>query len=70
MDNLLKALAIFASYTDAPRPLACGQNILLVYVDPVFVSNEDKATLEALGFDVCHDEGLFYSYYYGSTGRD
>ena len=65
MKDLIKALKIFVKYApDEKYPTWCENDILHVCVDPYTVSEEDKATLEVLGFYA--DDEDFYSYKYGS----
>jgi len=67
MKDLIKALQIFAKYTDTEWPTNCEHDILYIMVSPNQVSDEDKVRLEELGFDA--DEGLdnFSSFKYGSA---
>ena len=66
MNDLIKALQIFAKYTDAKYPTSCEHDIFYVQVSPDDVSDEDKAELEKLGFQVDTDLGNFSSYRFGS----
>lgn len=45
MNDLIKALQIFAKYTDAKYPTSCEHDIFYVQVSPDDVSDEDKAEL-------------------------
>ena len=67
MEQLRKALEIFAKYTSDEYPTSCEHNQLYVLVDPANVSKEDIAALNELGFIADEDEGNFYSFKYGSA---
>lgn len=64
MKDLIEALTIFAKYTDEDV-INCTHDELAVCVDPDTVSDEDKARLKELSFDV-NDDGYFYSFRFGS----
>lgn len=64
MNDLIKALQIFAKYTDAKT--SCEHDILYVQVSPDDVTDEDKVELEKLGFQVDTDLDNFSSYRFGS----
>jgi hypothetical protein len=66
MKDLIKALTIFAKYTDSKYPTHCEHDILTITsdVDANKVSDEDKLLLAELGFEV--ESNLFVSYRYGS----
>lgn len=65
MSKLIEALQIFLKYGDPAYPTHCEHDTLHVCIDPAVVSDEDKVSLEALGFHTS-EEG-FYSYRYGSA---
>lgn len=65
MSKLIEALQIFLKYGDKPYPFHCAHDVLTVCVDPEIVSEEDKKTLDELGF-FDSKEGSFHSYRYGS----
>ena len=68
MDDLIAALQIFRKYTDSHYPTQCILDTLLVMVDPEIVSDEDKATLEELGFFVDDERpDRFMSLRFGSA---
>lgn len=69
MDDLIKALTIFRKYMggDHPYPTACEHDVLYVNCNPEKVSDEDKVTLEELGFFPDEELGdCFCSFKYGS----
>jgi hypothetical protein len=65
MENLIKALQIFLKYGNPDYPTYCRHDELVVCIDPKLVSEEDKNTLEKLGF-IEDEDGYFVSYRYGS----
>ena len=71
MEDLIKALGIFLKYLkdkNAHSPLNCGHDTLYIMgVNPSDVSDEDKAELEKLGFEIDEDEEVFYSFRFGSA---
>jgi hypothetical protein len=67
MKDLIKALQILLKYDNPDYPTGCEHDILRVYVDPVKVSDSDKAELEKLGFNVEEENDCFSSYKYGSA---
>ena len=71
MEDLIKALQIFMKYlknNNANSPTNCVHDTLYIMdVDPEKVTEEDKVTLEELGFEVDEDEGVFYSFRFGSA---
>lgn len=68
MENLIKALKIFAKYTNKKYPTGCEHDVLYVYVNPSIVSEEDIKKLEELGFDADReDRENFYSFTFGSA---
>lgn len=66
MNDLIKALQIFAKYTDTRCPTSCEHDILYVQVSSEEVTEEDKIELEKLGFRVDDDLDNFSSYRFGS----
>lgn len=67
MNDLIKALQIFAKYSDTRWPTHCEHDVLHVAVNPKLVSEEDKEALEELSFspDSENPDG-FCSYRFGS----
>lgn len=67
MEDLIKALQIFAKYTNAKYPTKCEHDELYVNtVSPDEVSEEDKAELEKLGF-IPYEDFAFVSYRFGDN---
>lgn len=66
MEDLIKALQIFLKYGNPHSPTNCSHDELHVDIDGDLVSDEDKAELEKLSFNVDTDIGGFYSYRFGS----
>lgn len=68
MNELIKALQIFAKYSDSKFPTCCEHDILYVPVNPAIVSEEDKEELDKLGFTYGNGEPeeVFYSTKFGS----
>lgn len=66
MEDLIKALQIFLKYGNKNYPTFCEHDILYVDVDPSVVSDEDKETLDELGFFVDDENDCFASFKYGS----
>lgn len=67
MEDLIRALQIFAKYTDANHPTTCEHDMLIVnVVAPGTVSDEDKEELQRLGF-IPYEDFAFISYRYGSN---
>lgn len=72
MEDLIKALQIFAKYGNPEYPTHCEHDVLEVCgIKPEEVSDEDKAELKKLGFTIgdpngCGEEG-FCSYRFGSA---
>lgn len=65
MNNLIKALQIFAKYGNVDYPTHCEHDKLTVCYSPEDFSEEDIAALDELGF---HSDGeSFYSYRFGSA---
>ena len=66
MDDLIKALQIFLKYDNSEYPTACEHDILYVCIEPDKVSDEDIASLKALGFIADYELGSFKSFRFGS----
>jgi hypothetical protein len=68
MSKLIEALQIFLKYGDPTCPTHCEHDVMWVMeIEPAKVSEEDKATLDALGFFVDEHEDCFKSFRYGSA---
>lgn len=71
MNDLIKALQIFAKYGDIAEryaPTGCDHDILRVYLDPTLVSADDLAEVERLGFHIDTEIGdCFGSFRFGSA---
>ena len=70
MKDLIEALTILLKYGNPAYPTHCEHDVLTICgINPADVSEEDKAALSKLGFDVGEQYGdeSFYSYRYGST---
>ena len=67
MEDLIKALQIFLKYGNPRWPTHCEHDVLHVDIDPEIVSDEDKKTLNELGFFPSEEtpDG-FDSFRYGS----
>jgi hypothetical protein len=65
MEELIKALQIFLKYGNPDYPTHCEHDELFVDIDPELVSEEDKKTLDELGF-FPNDYNGFSSYKFGS----
>jgi hypothetical protein len=70
MEDLIKALQIFAKYADLNdrNPLHCSHDQLTICagVTPENVSEEDVISLDALGFFVNEQGDCFISFRFGS----
>jgi len=66
MDDLIKALQILRKYGNPSHPTNCSHNLLHVDISPELVSEEDKKTLDDLGFFVDDELEGFSSFKYGS----
>lgn len=67
MEDLIKALQIFAKYTDKKYPTKCEHDTLIVNcVKPDDVSLEDLNELEKLGF-LPFEDFAFVSYRFGDN---
>ena len=67
MEDLIKALQIFLKYENKMYPTYCEHDVLYVDIDPSIVSDEDKETLDELGFFVDEENDCFASFKYGSV---
>ena len=70
MEDLIKALQILLKYGNPDDPTHCEHDELNICgIDPGDVSDEDKAELERLGFNVSssYGEPAFYSFRFGSA---
>lgn len=66
MEDLIKALQIFAKYTDKKDPIYCNDEMLVVLVVPSEVADEDIEELKRLGFFANIENGEhFYSLRFG-----
>ena len=65
MEDLIKALQIFAKYDNLYTPTHCEHDELNVVIRSDKVSEEDKKALEELSFHEC--DGYFKSYRFGSA---
>ena len=66
MEELIRALQLFAKYGNPIYPTHCEHDVLYVLIEPRLVSDEDKEKLREMGFLVDKD-GCFLSYRYGSA---
>ena len=66
MDDLIKALQILRKYGNPSHPTNCSHDLLYVDISPELVSEEDKKTLDDLGFFVDDELEGFSSFKYGS----
>jgi hypothetical protein len=65
MEKLIAALQIFLRYTNIPWPPKPSYIRMVIYdISPDEVTDEDKQTLEELGFFVDKFENCFQSYKY------
>jgi hypothetical protein len=68
MQDLIKALQIFAKYTDAYAPLHCSYDKLTICeVSIDDMHSDDIAAVQALGFDWDEGEDCWYSFRFGSA---
>jgi hypothetical protein len=70
MKDLIKALTIFLKYGNPRNPTHCEHDVMTICgIDPDKVSDEDKATLDDLGFFVSAEYGdeCFKSFRFGSA---
>lgn len=66
MENLIKALQIFLKYGNPDYPTHCEHDVMYVSIPYKLVSEEDKNTLDKLGF-FADENGCFKSYRYSSS---
>ena len=69
MKDLIEALTIFSKYTDAKYPTHCEHDEMhIMEVDRIMVSDEDHKRLEELGFFWSDGaEGGYVSFRFGSA---
>lgn len=68
MDDLIKALQIFQKYRNESRPTICDHDILIITsITEDEISQEDRKTLNDLGFDWDENEEYWYSFKFGSA---
>lgn len=70
MKDLIEALTILLQYGDPYSPTHCEHDVLTICgIDPDAVSDEHKAKLKELGFNVTDEYGeeAFTSYRFGSA---
>lgn len=70
MDDLIKALQILLQYGNPYWPFHCEHDLLTICgINPSQVSDEDKKTLDELGFFVSDEYGdeAFHSHRFGSA---
>jgi len=70
MDDLIKALQIFRKYGNRYNPIQCGHDVMMIaYLSPDIVSQEDKDALDKLGFFISEEYGepMFCSFRFGSA---
>jgi len=68
MEDLIKALQIFANYQNSRYPTFCEHDKLTIMdIYPSEVSDKDIISLEKLGFNVDEEEEVFYSFRFGSA---
>lgn len=70
MEDLIKALQILLKYGNPRNPTDCSHDTLTICgINPGDVSEEDKKTLDELGFFVSDEYGdeYFMSFRYGSA---
>lgn len=66
MEDLIKALQIFLKYGNPQYPTHCEHDELTVDINPELVSDEDKKTLDGLGFFPSDEGEHFISFRFGS----
>ncbi len=66
MNDLIKALQIFAKYGNPECPTHCEHDKLQVCIKPNLVSGIDKLELSLLSFYIDEDDDCFYSFRFGS----
>jgi hypothetical protein len=68
MQDLIKALQIFAKYTDTRNPTHCSHDVLAVcHVTKDDMTAEDRKAVKALGFLWDNDDEYWYSFRFGSA---
>ena len=70
LSKLIEALQILLKYDDPDYPTHCEHDVLMIcYIDPNIVSEEDIKKLDELGFFISDESGEkgFISYKYGSA---
>jgi hypothetical protein len=68
MEDLIKALQIFLKYGNPKWPTHCEHDVLYIMeIKPSDVSDEDKVSLDELGFIVSESEDCFISFRFGSA---
>ena len=68
MEDLIKALQIFYTYSTDKYPTHCEHDVLYVTaVEPDVVSNEDTKRLHELGFIPSDEYNCFMSFRFGSS---
>lgn len=68
MEDLIKALQIFAQYGNPENPTNCSRyELAIMYIDPKQVSDAHIAELDKLGFFINTDEYYFMSFRFGSA---
>jgi hypothetical protein len=68
MEDLIKALQIFMKYQNRTYPTICRHETLFVIsITENEVSEEDKKTLNELGFHWCDNYECWKSFKYGSS---
>lgn len=65
--QLIEAFKIFLKYDNPETPTHCEHDVMYIQIDWNIVSDEDKATLDDLGFFEDRNNGTFKSYRYGSA---
>lgn len=68
MDDLIAALQVFRKYGNPSNPTHCEHDTLIICgIDPADVTDEDKETLDHLGFFVSTEFEGFASFRFGSA---
>ncbi len=68
MNDLIKALQIFAQYTETSCPTHCEHDILMIMeVDYDEVSESDRDNLDKLGFHWSTEYDCWISFRFGSA---
>jgi len=67
MEDLIRALQIFAKYDKPALPTSCEHDALYVHIEADKVTDDDKRDLLAYGFDVDKPLNNFYSTRFGSA---